>query len=65
MADIVDSPGGFGGTFSFFGALAYLNCGSSGSIAFNWFVNLTNTLGFIRWICCCIIYLCFRKACRV
>ncbi|TKA64199.1 hypothetical protein B0A49_08771 [Cryomyces minteri] len=48
---------------SLFTALAYLNCGTSGSVVFNWFVNLTNTSGFISWICCCIVYLRFRKAC--
>lgn len=48
-----------------FTALAYLNVGSSGSTVFTWFVNLTNTSGFISWICCCIVYLRFRKACRV
>lgn len=46
-----------------FTILAYLNCGSSGSLVFTWFVNLTNTSGFISWICCCIVYLRFRKAC--
>jgi len=44
--------------------LAYLNCGSSGSTVFTWFVNLTNTSGFISWICCCIVYLRFNKACK-
>jgi yeast amino acid transporter len=29
------------------------------------FVNLTNTSGFISWICCCITYLRFRKAAKV
>lgn len=52
------------GVSSLFGALAYLNCASSGSVVFNWFVNLTNTSGFISWICCCIVYLRFRKARR-
>ena len=47
---------------SCFALLAYLNCGSSGSVVFNWFVNLTNTSGFISWICCCIVHLRFRKA---
>jgi yeast amino acid transporter len=42
----------------------YLNCGSSGFVVFNWFVNLTNASGFISWICCCIVYLRFCKACR-
>lgn len=50
---------------SIFAALAYLNCGSSSSIVFRWFVNITNTSGFISWICCCITYLRFRKACNV
>jgi amino acid transporter len=49
---------------SMFAALAYLNVGSSSAIVFNWFVNLTNTSGFISWICCGIIYLRFRSACE-
>ena len=51
------------GASSLFCALAYLNVASSGSVVFNWFVNLTNTSGFISWICCCITFLRFRKAC--
>jgi amino acid transporter len=47
---------------SLFSPLAYLNCASSGSVVFGWFVNLTNTSGFISWVCCCIVYLRFRKA---
>ena len=47
---------------SLFCALAYLNVGSSAAVVFNWFVNLTNTSGFISWICCTIVYLRFRKA---
>lgn len=47
---------------SLFCPLAYLNCAESGAVVFNWFVNLTNTSGFISWICCCIVYLRFRKA---
>ncbi|RFU26547.1 hypothetical protein B7463_g9791, partial [Scytalidium lignicola] len=50
---------------SLFCGLAYLNCSNSGATVFNWFVNLTNTSGFISWICCCIVYLRFRKACQV
>ncbi|KAJ9645144.1 hypothetical protein H2199_003148 [Coniosporium tulheliwenetii] len=50
---------------SLFCALAYLNVGSSSAVVFNWFVNLTNESAFISWICCCIIYLRFRKACIV
>ncbi|KAI9688934.1 MAG: hypothetical protein M1820_010203 [Bogoriella megaspora] len=52
-------------TSSLFAALAYLNCGNSASTVFNWFVALTNTSGFISWICCCIVYLRFQKACKV
>ncbi|KAF2003431.1 histidine permease [Amniculicola lignicola CBS 123094] len=48
---------------SLFCGLAYLNVGSSSAVVFNWFVNLTNTSGFISWICCSIVYLRFRKAC--
>ncbi|KAF2644300.1 histidine permease [Massarina eburnea CBS 473.64] len=47
---------------SLFCALAYLNVASSGAVVFNWFVNLTNSSGFISWICCGIVYLRFRKA---
>ncbi|KAL3439746.1 amino acid permease/ SLC12A domain-containing protein [Aspergillus insuetus] len=47
-----------------FGPLAYLNCASSSSTVFSWFVTITNTSGFISWVCCCIIYLRFRAACR-
>jgi amino acid transporter len=47
---------------SLFSPLAYLNCASSGSVVFDWFVNLTNASGFISWICCCIVYVRFRKA---
>lgn len=49
---------------SLFCGLAYLNVASSSAVVFNWFVNLTNTSGFISWICCGIIYLRFRKACE-
>jgi amino acid transporter len=34
-------------------------------VVFNWFVNLTNTSGFISWICSGIVYLRFRKALQV
>ncbi|KAJ6104003.1 hypothetical protein N7523_010323 [Penicillium sp. IBT 18751x] len=45
-----------------FSALAYLSVGNSSSIVFNWFVNFTNTSGFISWICCCVVSFRFRKA---
>ncbi|KAL4773911.1 amino acid permease/ SLC12A domain-containing protein [Aspergillus nidulans var. acristatus] len=47
-----------------FGFLAYLNCGNNSSIVFTWFVTITNTSGFVSWICCCIVYLRFRAACK-
>lgn len=49
---------------SIFTPLAYLNVSSNSSVVFNWFVNLVNTAGFISWICCCVIFLQFRKAIR-
>ncbi|EED21643.1 glycogen branching enzyme GbeA, putative [Talaromyces stipitatus ATCC 10500] len=45
-----------------FSLLAYLSVGTSSSVVFNWFVNFTNTSGFISWICCCVVYFRFRKA---
>jgi amino acid transporter len=53
------------GAAALFSPLAYLNCANSGSTVFAWFVNLTNTSGFISWICCCIVYIRFRKATEV
>ncbi|KAB2573519.1 Proline-specific permease [Lasiodiplodia theobromae] len=50
---------------SMFAFLAYINVASSASVVFNWFVNLSNTAGFISWICCGIVYLRFRKAARL
>ncbi|KAK7428287.1 hypothetical protein QQZ08_005184 [Neonectria magnoliae] len=47
-----------------FSPLAYLNVGNSTSQVFNWFINMTNTAGFTSWVCCCIILLRFRKACK-
>ncbi|KAK6812632.1 hypothetical protein RU639_011555 [Aspergillus parasiticus] len=47
---------------SLFSLLAYLNCGANSSTVFQWFVNITNTSGFLSWVCCCIVYLRFRAA---
>ncbi|KAI5461928.1 amino acid permease/ SLC12A domain-containing protein [Mariannaea sp. PMI_226] len=47
---------------SLFTLLAYMNINSNASAVFNWLINLTNTAGFTSWVCCCIIYLRFRKA---
>jgi amino acid transporter len=52
------------GASSLFCGLAYLNLAASSAAVFYWFVNITNTSGFISWVCCGIIYLRFRKACR-
>jgi yeast amino acid transporter len=50
---------------SLFTLLAYLNVSGQGGVVFGWFINLTNTWGMISWICCCVVYLRFRKACIV
>ncbi|PSR93875.1 amino acid permease-domain-containing protein [Coniella lustricola] len=48
-----------------FAPLAYLSVGSgSASVVFNWLVSLLNTAGFISWVCCCVIFLRFRAACK-
>lgn len=52
------------GVSSLFTLLSYLNVAESSGKVFNWFVNLVNTAGFISWICCCIVYFRFSKACR-
>lgn len=52
------------GVSALFSGLAYLSVGTSSSMVFNWFVNLTNTSGFISWACCTVIYFRFRKAAR-
>ncbi|KAI0176116.1 amino acid permease/ SLC12A domain-containing protein [Hypoxylon sp. FL1284] len=43
--------------------LAYLNVDTVSGIVFNWFVSFINTAAFISWVCCCLIYFRFRKAC--
>lgn len=48
-----------------FAPLSYLAVANGSSQVFNWFVSLTNTSGFISWVCSCFIYLRFRKACTV
>ncbi|KAF7555466.1 hypothetical protein G7Z17_g2120 [Cylindrodendrum hubeiense] len=49
---------------SCFTFMAYLNCASEAGVVFNWFINLTNTAGYLSWILCAIIFLRFRKACE-
>ncbi|KAH7243340.1 amino acid permease/ SLC12A domain-containing protein [Fusarium redolens] len=44
------------------GCLAYLSLSNSSLTVFNWLINLTNTSGYISWICCSIIYARYRKA---
>ena len=50
---------------SLFAPLSYLNVSNQSGVVFDWFVNLTNTWGLISWVCCMIIFVRFRKACRV
>lgn len=50
---------------AFFTPLSYMAVSKGASEVFNWFVNITNTSGFISWTCCCIIYFRFRKATQV
>ncbi|KAI1361887.1 amino acid permease/ SLC12A domain-containing protein [Xylaria arbuscula] len=47
------------------GLLSYLNLSSSASVVFNWFLSITNSGGFISWICCCIIFIRFMQAVEV
>ncbi|KAJ9417361.1 amino acid permease/ SLC12A domain-containing protein [Fusarium oxysporum] len=44
------------------GCLAYLSLSNSSLTVFNWLINLTNTSGYISWICCGIIYVRYRNA---
>ncbi|KAM0820869.1 putative Amino acid permease/ SLC12A domain-containing protein [Seiridium cardinale] len=45
--------------------LAYMNVSNSSSQVFIWLVSLLNEGGFISWICCCVCFFRFRKACTV
>lgn len=45
-----------------FSLLAYMVLGDGAGVVFNYLINLTNTAGYTSWICCCIVYLRFRKA---
>ncbi|KAJ6062008.1 uncharacterized protein N7446_006128 [Penicillium canescens] len=49
---------------SIFALLAYLNLSNNTSEVFNWLINLTNTAGFTSWVCCSIIFIRFRAACK-
>lgn len=48
-----------------FAALAYMNLGTTGSVVFNWMVNIVNTGAFQSWICCSIAYIRYHKATAV
>ena len=50
------------GASSLLSVLSYMNLASTGSVVFNWLANIVNTGAFQSWICCCIIYIRFRKA---
>lgn len=50
------------GVSATFGLLAYMNLSNSSSVVFSWFINLTNTSGYISWIVCGVVYIRFRKA---
>ncbi|KAH8736310.1 amino acid permease/ SLC12A domain-containing protein [Ilyonectria robusta] len=43
------------------GVLAYLSLSNTSLTVFNWLINITNTSGYISWICCGIIYVRYRK----
>ncbi|KAL4786524.1 amino acid permease/ SLC12A domain-containing protein [Aspergillus varians] len=48
-----------------FSLLSYLAVSSGSYTVFNWFINFTNTSGFISWICCAIVYFRFAAALKV
>ncbi|KAI1638918.1 proline permease PrnB [Biscogniauxia mediterranea] len=48
---------------SCFAPLAYMTCNSEAGEVFNWFISLTSTGRYTSWICCCVTFLRFRKAC--
>lgn len=51
------------GTSALLAFLGYLNMANTPGQVFDWLVNIINTAGFTSWICCCVIFLRFRKAC--
>lgn len=44
-----------------FSPLAYLSLSSTSLTVFNWLINITNSAGFISWICCGVIYYRYRR----
>ncbi|KAM0235257.1 hypothetical protein ACHAPO_006054 [Fusarium lateritium] len=49
------------GITSCLGGLAYLSLSNTSLTVFNWLINITNSSGYISWICCGIIYSRYRK----
>lgn len=47
-----------------FGLLAYLNVSVSGSVVFNWFVNLSAITGLITWWSILLTYIRFYNGCK-
>ncbi|KAF9875762.1 amino acid permease [Colletotrichum karsti] len=45
-----------------FSPLAYLSLSNTSLTVFNWLINITNSAGFISWICCGVIYFRYQKA---
>ncbi|KAK1988634.1 amino acid permease-domain-containing protein [Colletotrichum cereale] len=52
------------GASSLSSLLAYLSLSNTSLLAFNWLVNITNTAGYISWICCGLIYVKLKEAAR-
>jgi len=50
------------GFSSLFGLLAYLSLSNGSLTVFFWLINITNTSGFISWVCCGVIYYRYKKA---
>ncbi|ODH47259.1 hypothetical protein GX48_06661 [Paracoccidioides brasiliensis] len=48
-----------------FGLLSFLNLSNSGSIVFEWFMNISSIAGFISWTCINGCHLSFMRALRV
>ena len=49
---------------SFF-LLAFMTVRNDAGKVFNWLVSVTNTSGLTSWIICCIIFIRFRRACKI
>ncbi|KAG9994163.1 putative amino acid permease, partial [Aureobasidium melanogenum] len=49
------------GFTSLFGLLGFMNVSSSGSVAFNWLIQISGVAGFIAWACILGSHLCFMR----